>query len=185
MEPQKKAVLTTWVVLLLSFAPAIGVVVYIARHEAAVEKVIQEMGAAGPLVSILLYCILGVSPIPGDPLLLIIGAVYGPIWGALVAWIGMTLAALVEYFIGTRIGDAAALKLRREDLPFGLGNLPVDSILFLLVGRLLTSTGAKFVSYLSGIYRVSLWRFVWTTAVSNLFGAFLFALGGTGLLKLF
>jgi uncharacterized membrane protein YdjX (TVP38/TMEM64 family) len=54
-----------------------------------------------------------------------------------------------------------------------------------LGGRLLTSVGSKAVSYLSGIYRVPLWRYVWTSALSTLFGALVFALGGAGLLKIF
>ena len=185
MKPEKKVNLIPWIVLLLSFGAAIGLVVYIARHQATVKNVIQGLGAAGPLVSILLYGILAVSPVPADPLTLINGAIYGPIWGGLVAWIGMTLAALVEYFVGTRIGDAAEFEKKRKDLPLGLGNLPVDSIFFLLGGRLLTGAGSKAVSYLSGIYRISLWRYIWTTSVSTLFGAFIFALGGAGLLKLF
>jgi uncharacterized membrane protein YdjX (TVP38/TMEM64 family) len=184
MKSENKGSRTTWIVLLLSFGIAIGLVVYVARHQATVKNLIQGLGAAGPLVSMLLYAILAVSPIPADSLTLINGAIYGPIWGGLIAWIGMNLAALVEYFMGRRIGDAAEFERKRQDLPFGLGNLPVDSILFLLGGRMLTGVGSKGVSYLSGIYRVPLWRYIWTTAVSTLFGAFLFALGGAGLLDL-
>jgi len=183
MKSEKKVNLMTWIVLLLSFGAAIGLVVYIARHQATVTNAIQGLGAAGPLVSISLYGILAVSPVPADPLNLISGALYGPIWGGLVAWIGMTLAALVEYFVGTRIGDAAEFEQKRTDLPFGLGKLPVDSIFFLLGGRFATGAGSKAVSYLSGIYRISLWRYIWTTSVSTLLGAFMFALGGAGLLS--
>jgi uncharacterized membrane protein YdjX (TVP38/TMEM64 family) len=183
MKSENKGSLTSWIVLLLSFGTAIGLVVYIAHHQAAVKNLIQGLGAAGPLVSILLYAILAVSPVPADPLNLINGAVYGPIWGGLIAWIGMTLAALVEYFVGRRIGDAAEFERKRQDLPFGLGNLPVDSILFLLGGRMLTGLGSKAVSYLCGIYRISLWRYIWTASVSTLFNAFMFALGGAGLLN--
>jgi uncharacterized membrane protein YdjX (TVP38/TMEM64 family) len=170
---------------LLSFGTAIWLVVYIARHQATVKSLIQGLGAAGPLVSISLYAVLAVSPVPADPLTLINGAIYGPIWGGLVAWMGMTLAAVVEYFVGTRIGDAAEFEQKRKDLPLGLGDLPVDSIFFLLGGRFLTGAGSKAVSYLSGIYRISLWRYIWTTSVSTLFGAFMFALGGAGLLSFF
>jgi uncharacterized membrane protein YdjX (TVP38/TMEM64 family) len=184
MKLEKKSNLIPWIVLVLSFGTAIGLVVFIARNQATVKNFIQNLGAAGPLVSILLYGILAVSPLPADPLTLINGAIYGPIWGGLVAWIGMTLAALVEYFVGARIGDAAEFEQRRTDLPFGLGNLPVDSVFFLLGGRLLTGAGSKGVSYLSGIYRISLWRYTWTTSLSTLFGALTFALGGAGLLNL-
>lgn len=183
MKPEKRRNLITWIVLLFSFGTAIGLVVYIARHQATVTNVIQGLGAAGPLVSISLYGILAVSPVPADSLTLINGAIYGPIWGGVVAWIGLTIAALVEYYVGMRIGDAAEFEEKRADLPFGLGNLPVDSIFFLLGGRFLTGAGSKAVSYLSGIYRISLWRYIWTTSVASLFGAFMFALGGAGLLS--
>jgi uncharacterized membrane protein YdjX (TVP38/TMEM64 family) len=45
--------------------------------------------------------------------------------------------------------------------------------------------GSKAVSFLSGIYGVSLWRYTWTTALSTLWGAMLFAFGGFSLLSLF
>jgi uncharacterized membrane protein YdjX (TVP38/TMEM64 family) len=184
MKSEKKVNLTTWIILLLSFVTAVGLVIYIARHQATVENVFQDLGAAGPLMSISLYGILAISPVPADPLTLINGAIYGPIWGGLVAWIGMNVAALVEYFIGTRIGDVAEFEQKRKDLPFGLGHLPVDSIFFLLGGRFLTGAGSKAVSYLSGIYHISLWRYMWTTSVSTLVGACIFAAGGAGLLNL-
>ncbi|MBN1122298.1 MAG: TVP38/TMEM64 family protein [Anaerolineae bacterium] len=184
-EQRKKDRLKTAGILLLSFGLSISLVIYIARHKTAVEDFIRRLGMAGPLVSIALYGVLGASPIPADPLTLINGAVFGPLWGGLIAWVGTTSAAVVEYFIGTRIGDAANFEKVRDNLPFGLGDLPADSVLFLLGGRMLTGAGSKAVSFISGIYRISLWRYIWTTAISTLFGAVLFALGGFGLLSIF
>jgi len=169
------------ILLLLSFGSAISLVIYIARHQSEVEAVLRSLGPAGPVISVTLYGLLAFSPVPADPLTLINGALYGPLWGGLVAWFGMTSAAGVEYLIGTWIGDAAEFEERRKKLPFGLGDLPVDSPWFLLGGRLLTGAGSKAVSYLSGIYRISLWRYFWTTALSTLLGAVLFALLGAGL----
>lgn len=185
VRPDQKKRLLSWVLLSLSFGAAIALLIYIARNREAAKDFIQNLGFAGPLASILLYGTLAFSPIPADPLTLIVGGVFGPVGGGLVAWTGMTFAAMVEYFVGTRIGDAADFEQRRENLPFGLDELPVDSVAFLLGGRLLTSVGSKAVSYLSGIYRVSLWRYLWTTMLSTLFGALVFALGGAGLLKIF
>lgn len=185
MNSEKKNNLSTWLILILSFGSAIGLVIYVARNQEIVRELIQGLGVVGPVASILLYGILAVSPIPADPLTIINGAVYGPLWGGLIAWTGMNFAALVEYYVGTRIGSAADFEQRRENLPFGLGKLPVDSVVFLLGGRMLTGAGSKAVSYLSGIYRISMWRYIWTTALSTLFGSFLFALGGTGLLNIF
>jgi uncharacterized membrane protein YdjX (TVP38/TMEM64 family) len=172
-------------ILLLSFGLAIGVILFIAGNRAAVEDFIRSLGMAGPLASLALYAVLGASPVPADPLTLINGAVFGPLLGGFVAWVGTTVAALVEYFIGTRIADAAEFEKRRDSLPRNLGKLPVDSVLFLIGGRMLIGGGSKAVSFISGIYRISLWRYLWTTAVSMLVGTFLYALGGYGLLNIF
>jgi uncharacterized membrane protein YdjX (TVP38/TMEM64 family) len=174
----------TWLLILVSFGLALLLVVNIARHQQEVEELVQRLGAVGPLAIVGLYVTLGASPIPSDPLTVINGAVFGPLVGGLLAWLGTTLAALVEYYIGTKIGDAADFEEKRDDLPLGLGKLPVDSVWFLLGGRMLTGVGSKAVSLLSGIYEVSLWRYLWTTALSTLWGAAAYALGGFGLLKL-
>jgi uncharacterized membrane protein YdjX (TVP38/TMEM64 family) len=174
----------TWLLILVSFGLAILLVVYIARHRQAVEGFIKGLGVAGPLAVVGLYITLGASPIPSDPLTVINGAMFGPVVGGLLAWLGTTLAALVEYYIGTKIGDAADFEKKQDDLPLGLGKMPVDSVWFLLGGRMLTGAGSKVVSLLSGIYEVSLWRYLWTTALSTLWGAVVYALGGFGLLKL-
>jgi uncharacterized membrane protein YdjX (TVP38/TMEM64 family) len=174
----------TWILILISFGLAILIVVYVAQHEQEVATFIQNLGLAGPLAVVGLYVTLGASPIPSDPLTLINGAVFGPVVGGLLAWLGTTLAALVEYYLGTKIGDATDFEEKRDDLPLGLGRMPVDSVWFLLGGRMLTGMGSKAVSLLSGIYGVSLWRYLWTTALTMLWGAMVYALGGFGLLKL-
>lgn len=185
-KPDKnKNNLRTWLIILISFSLAITMVVYVARHQQMVKAFIRSLGLAGPVAIIVLYAILGASPVPADPLTLINGAVFGPLLGGFIAWFGTTLAALIEYYIGTQIGDATDFEEKRKDLPLGLGEMAVDSVWFLLSGRMLTSAGSKAVSFLSGIYGVPLWRYTWTTAASTLFGALIFALGGFGLLQLF
>jgi uncharacterized membrane protein YdjX (TVP38/TMEM64 family) len=174
-----------WIIVVLSFGFAVAAVLYIARNQELVEDLIRRLGAFGPLASLVLYALLGLSPVPADPLSLIIGAVFGPLWGGMLAWTGMTLAALLEYYMGTRIASAAEFEQRKSELPWGLDELPVDSIWFLIGGRMLTGAGSKIVSFASGIYRVPIARYLWTTAVSMLIGAVLFSLGGFGLVNIF
>ena len=102
-----------------------------------------------------------------------------------MATLGNLLAALVEYYIGRRIGDVANFERQRQKLPFGLGKSPVKSVVFLIVARFLPGYGAKFISVISGIYKVPLWRYTWTTVISTLIGAAVIAFGGFGLLNLF
>ena len=177
--------LRSGMVLMLSFGAAVVAIVLIARNKAVVEDFIRSVGVFGLLAMLGMYAILGLSPVPADPLTLISGAVFGPLVGGLLAWAGMTLAALVEYYMGTRIADAAAFEQRKRELPWGLDELPVESVWFLIGGRMLTGAGSKVVSFISGIYQVSLGRYLWTTALAMAFGAVLFALGGFGLINLF
>ena len=136
------------------------------------------------MISIFVYAALGTTFIPSEPLTLLIGAMFGPWVAVLVSWIGNTLAAIVEYYIGQRIGSAANFMEKKEKLPFGLGKLPVDSPWFLIGGRAIPLYGAKAISVVAGVYHVPMLRYLWTTAVTILFGSLVFSFGGFGLGKI-
>jgi uncharacterized membrane protein YdjX (TVP38/TMEM64 family) len=63
--------------------------------------------------------------------------------------------------------------------------MPVSSPAFLLIGRSVPGYGSKIVSLLAGVYRVPIFRFVWTTLIPTLAGAAAIAYGGKGLTDLF
>jgi len=154
---------------------------YLIRHARNLEDFISQLGIIGVLVSIGLQTIFGASPIPTEPLTLINGAVFGPFRGAAISWTGYMFASYIEYFIGVNIGDTTEFDDNREKLPFGLGRLPVESPIFLMAGRIIPAYGPKMVGVMGGMYRVPLWRYTWTAAILNLFGALIFSFGGFGL----
>jgi uncharacterized membrane protein YdjX (TVP38/TMEM64 family) len=149
-----------------------------------VRAFIGQSGWVGLLVSVLIYAILGASPIPSEPLTVLLSTVYGPFTATLVSGTGNVLAALIEYFIGMRISGASGFDERRAKLPFGLGKLPVDSPMFLIAARMLPGYGPKFVSLMGGIYRVPFYRYLWTAALPTFAGSAIFAYGGFGLIQL-
>jgi uncharacterized membrane protein YdjX (TVP38/TMEM64 family) len=177
--------LQTIAVVLLAFAFSIAMVTYVANHPETVEAFIRQVGVWGPLVSVVLYAILGVSPIPSEALSMINGAVFGPLLGTLVGFVGNMIAALIEYWIGASLGNVADFEERKEHLPFGLGRLPVNSIWFLLFARMVPGYGGKLVSVIGGVYRVPLWRYIWTAAIPTFVGTALFVMGGFGLMNVF
>ena len=136
------------------------------------------------VISLSLYALLGATPIPSEPLTLLLITLYSPIVTVLIVTIGNTLAALLEFFIGGNIGDLAEFEKRKAKLPFHLGEIPLQSPLFLLLARMLPGFGLKFVSMACGIYKVRLSTYTWTMLVSNLIGAVMVVAGGYGLLKL-
>ena len=150
-----------------------------------IKTFISQAGAWGIALSIVVYALLGMTLVPSEPLTLLLGAMFGPWIALLASGIGNTLAAIVEYYVGRRIGSATNLMEQKEKLPFGLGKLRIDSPLFLIGGRMIPGYGSKVVSFLAGIYHVPLYRYVWTTIIPIFAGSIVFAFGGFGLKTIF
>lgn len=182
-EPKKSNLITILILvgtLILLFMAAH----YFESEINQVKTFLQKSGPYAFLVSIFIYGILGASPVPSEPLTAVLSGLFKPWQAMLVATLGNSLAALVEYFLGGRLGNLANFEEKRQKLPFKLGQLPVDSPVFLIFGRMIPAFGPKVISLMSGIYRVPLWRYLWTTLVTNLAGAALIAYGAFGLIHL-
>ena len=171
--------------ILLFLVLLIVILFFISKEMENLQNFILRSGFTGMLVSLGLYGLLGLSPIPSEPLTVLLSTVYGPLLAALVAGAGNLIAAVIEYALGSRISAIASFEERKKALPLGLGNLPVNSVPFLLIARMLPGYGPKFVSVLSGVYRVPMWRYLWTAAIPTFIGALIFAFGGLELINLF
>ena len=173
------------VVLITVLVIILIVILILSRNMDGIREFLLTTGKFGLVICVGLYGLLGASPIPSEPLTVLLSALYGPFYITIVATLGNLLAALVEYYIGRKIGDASDFEKRRQKLPFSLGKIPADSVVFLIVARFLPGYGAKFISVLSGIYHVRLWRYIWTTVLSTLIGAAIVAYAGFSILNLF
>ena len=171
-------------ILIFSVLIMILVGIFFTQDMNRIKTFIQNAGAWGIIISILLYALLGVTLIPSEPLTLFIGALFGPFWATLIAGIGNTLSAMVEYYIGTHLGSATNFAEKKDKLPFGLGKLKVESPMFLIGARMIPGYGPKVVSMMAGMYRVPILRYIWTTAVPIFIGSGIFAFGGFGIGKL-
>lgn len=181
----KKQKLYSWGILILTFVLSIVLIFFISKNKHSLKSFIHSPGIISPIISIMLYGLLSITPIPSDPLSVINGALFGPIMGSVISWMGNNVGALVEYFIAGNIGNVADFKKQKEKLPFGLGKFPADSVWFLIFGRFVPQFGGKLTSIIAGLYKVSLWRYIWTMTLANLPGSALLALGGHKILKLF
>ncbi|MGF1472809.1 MAG: TVP38/TMEM64 family protein [Rubrobacteraceae bacterium] len=61
---------------------------------------IDGFGAVAPIVFVALYVVATVAFLPGTPLTLLAGLVFGPIWGALWTLIGASLGATLAFLAG-------------------------------------------------------------------------------------
>jgi uncharacterized membrane protein YdjX (TVP38/TMEM64 family) len=148
------------------------------------KGLLEKYEKFGIIICLFTYVILGLTVIPSEPVSILVLAWKGPAVAILLATIGNTLAAIVEFFIGGGIGDLANFEKKKEKLPFHLGKLPINSPAFLLLARMLPGFGPKFVSIVSGVYQVPMFTYLWTTIVANMLGAAVIVLGGSGLLEL-
>lgn len=183
-EPKKtnlKSILIIVVTLLVIFVA----VRFFSTEINQVKKFLDDAGPYAFIVTVIIYGILGASPVPSEPLTALLSGLFHPWEAMLVATLGNSLAAFVEYYLGTHLGNLANFEEKRQKLPFQLGKFPVDSPIFLVFGRMIPAVGPKVISLTSGIYKVPLWRYLWTTIVTNLAGAALIAYGAAGIIQLF
>lgn len=169
---------------ILSMGFVIGVIIFLIENVHNISTILLRSGPWAPLVAIVLYVALAATPISTDPITIVMGTVYGPMIGSAIAWVGNILAGLVEYFFGSRMEQVTSFNKNKDNLPFGLGKLPVNSPSFLILGRLIPVYGGKIISILAGMHRVPIKRYLWTTAVTTFLGSIILALGGFHLVNL-
>jgi uncharacterized membrane protein YdjX (TVP38/TMEM64 family) len=148
------------------------------------QSVIQKIGPYGFFFSIGIFAVLGATPIPSEPLTIFLSTIYGPLLATFATAIGNLLSALVEYFLGEKLGSLSNFSQWREKLPLGLGRFPVESPVFLLGARMVPGYGSKFVSLVGGAYQVPIGRYIWTTLLATSIGAAATAFAGYSVLTL-
>ena len=112
------------VVLITVLVIILIVILILSRNMDGIREFLLRSGKIGLVISVGLYGVLGASPIPSEPLTVLLSALYGPFYITIVATLGNLLSALVEYYIGRKIGDVSDFERRRQKLPFNLGKIP-------------------------------------------------------------
>lgn len=157
---------------------------YMTKNIKDVDVLIRNAGVFGPLVALAAYVVFAPTPISTDPLTAFTGVLFGPVVGILIGWIGNTLGAFTEYFVGHHLSKNDRFSSVKDKLPFGLNRLPFDSPYVLIFGRAIPGYGGKVINFMSGVHDVSIKTFTWTTVLINLIGATLLSFGGYSLIRL-
>ncbi|MBW6467421.1 MAG: VTT domain-containing protein [Brevefilum sp.] len=175
-----KAVQIGFILLFL----AAGVLIMVNFDLPDAKAFIRAHRGQAVLISIVIYFLMGFTFIPASPLTLFLAVFMGPWETVLVATIGNTLAALLEYQIGSTVGDIFNFEAKMQNLPLGLGKLPITSPYLLMAGRLLP-LGKRGFSIVCGAYQVPYGKYLWTTVLMYIINAAFIAFTGAGLLRLF
>jgi len=126
---------------------------------------ISSLGVGGPILLLALMVLHAIIWYPTELVTATAGFAYGWLGGLVLALFGWLLSALASYALGRWLGSPLLRGLlgarysRFEHAAQGADNY------LLISARLIPVVPFSFVGYAAGATRLSLWRFMWTTAV--------------------
>ncbi|PZD74722.1 TVP38/TMEM64 family inner membrane protein YdjZ [Acaryochloris thomasi RCC1774] len=121
------------------------------------QQAVAQSGAWGPVLYVGVLAIsVVVSQIPGVPLALAAGAIWGPLLAGVYSVLGAFLGGLVAYGLGHSLGRTAIKKLTGKSISFSTerGELYIGGLIFLT--RLLPIFSFDLISYGAGVSGLSL-----------------------------
>ena len=144
---------------------------------------ISGFGAAAPLVFIAIYAAATVAFLPGTPLSLLAGLVFGPVLGTLWAVIGATIGATLSFLVGRYAArglvegwTANNEKVRRLD-----EGVERQGWRMLVITRLVPAFPFNLQNYAYGLTKIGLGTYVLLTAVCIIPGAAVYTFAGGSL----
>ncbi len=147
-----------------------------------VQRTLADLGAWGAVLAILLMVVASVLPIPAEAPALLNGALFGPVYGTAITFVGALVGSLISFELARVLGRPMAVRfvskaaLQRVD--DGVASLGWKG---LVVARLLPVVAFTALNWGLGLTAVPRARFLWTTAVGILPGAILFTGFGSAL----
>lgn len=145
------------------------------------QDLVESAGWAGVVVFVVGYAVLVLVPTPASVLTILAGALFGVLWGTLLAWAGALLGALGGFALGRRLGRPAVDRLLRGRLQQADRVLSDHGLVAVLAVRLLPLFPFTPVNYAAGLLGVRRRDYALGTAVGIVPGALAYAaLGASG-----
>ena len=135
------------------------------ENETRISRWVDRLGLWGPLfviVAMSLQMFLLVIP---SPLLIIISILaYGPFWGSVLSVTAVAIASTLGYFIGSYLGQTFINKLigakKEKKLTYYVNRYGVWTVVITRITPILSNDA---ISLVSGILRMSYWKFIAAT----------------------
>ena len=143
---------------------------------------LSGLGVWAYVVAPSVMALVAILPIPAEAPAMANGALFGPVVGTTLTWVGAMAGAWISYELARAYGRPLARRivhpraLRRIDRVVESTGWPG-----LLALRLMPVVAFTALNWGAGLCRLPRWRFLWTTAVGIVPGAILFTSSGVGL----
>ncbi len=154
----------------------------IKENRAALQQMVDEHYLRSVVLYMVMYAVLIALSIPSSALLTVTGGfLFGTLAGAFYTNIGATLGALAafmifRYFLGSAIQRKYHARLERFNKA-----VEEQGVYYLIMVHFLAFIPFVLINIFAAFTRISVWTFVWTTAVGILPGALVYSYAGSQL----
>lgn len=189
-----KSRMAQWSIILLLLLIVLYIVYqYFFAHYVTLENIRQHCGIlcdfaaryyiASVLVYIIIYAALVASSLPVvAPLTILGGFLFGTFWAIVYATIAATMGAIISFLLFRSASKVAIPEKYEAQLAKFSKGLEEYGAFYLLIIHFMFVVPFFVINALAAFAKVSLWRFIWTTAVGFLPCAIVYAFAGKQLM---
>lgn len=117
-----------------------------------IRDYVSQYGIWGPLTIIVAMAVqMFLFVIPNILLIMIAITSYGPVWGSIISFVGISLASTVGYFIGKKLSPATLRKLISPATQKKIGGYVQDYGMMAIIVTRMTSFSNDGLSFVAGI----------------------------------
>ncbi len=137
---------------------------------------VSGLGMWGPIVFALIYILAVLLFVPGSALTLVVGALFGLLWGTVLVSIASTVAAVLAFLIARHLARARIEQLAKRHRTFGAIDKAIGQGGWRIIALLRLSPAVPFSvgNYLYGLTPVRFWPYLLASWIAMLPGTFLY-----------
>ncbi|AZN42681.1 TVP38/TMEM64 family protein [Paenibacillus albus] len=147
----------------------IAIVVYIYLLKIGVIqhtlKNVQQLGVWGVLIGIIAQIIVNIFPVPGEFTTYLLMELYGPVLGGAYSWIGGVLGAIGGYYLSRWLINPLKGSKQNNNFKKIKRYVGEQKAFGLLMARFVPFLPYHLINYASGILKVDIKSFIWTTMI--------------------
>lgn len=149
--------------LAVSFALAALVI----RYQPHIEYFIRSIGPGVAVpIAIGIFALVASAPFSvTDALAIMNGAIFGPLWGAIINAIGIVIAGGIGYWVNRHATHLLDLDAALARLPAWVKRFRVGSPMFLIAVRVIPGFGGTVATASAAAFRVPVWIHILTMSV--------------------